>query len=245
MTIVNTGTCPAYEKIKNVKDAKGEFMEISGVGPKKAKELVEKGFTSIEMLRNAPNLEELLNDKQLIGLKYYEDILERIPQQEIDIHNQFMNKILKKISPKAEMTIAGSYRRKAKDSGDIDVLLKGDNKLYKKFIEVLEKEGYLYETLAKGTKKYNGMCKLPDCLTFRRIDIIITKPEEYPFAILYFTGSKDFNTLMRQHALDKGLSMNEYSLKDVDTKEVVDHVFETERDIFDYLEYGYVDPWLR
>ena len=49
------------------------------------------------------------------------------------------------------MTIAG-YRRKAKDSGDIDVLLKGDNKLYKKFIEVLEKEGYLYETLAKGTK---------------------------------------------------------------------------------------------
>ena len=41
------------------------------------------------------------------------------------------------------------------------------------------------------------------------------------------------------------LSMNEYSLKDVDTKDVVDHVFETERDIFDYLEYGYVDPWLR
>ena len=245
MTIVNTGTCPAYEKIKNIKDAKGEFMEISGVGPKKAKELVEKGFTSIGMLRKAPNLGDLLNDKQLIGLKYYEDILERIPQKEIDIHNQFMNKVLKKINPKADITIAGSYRRKAKDSGDIDVLLKGDNKLYKKFIEVLEKEGYLYETLAKGTKKYNGMCKLPDCLTFRRIDIMITKPEEYPFAILYFTGSKDFNTLMRQHALDRGLSMNEYSLKDVDTKKVVDHVFETERDIFDYLEYGYVDPWLR
>ena len=37
MTIVNTGTCPAYEKIKNVKDAKGDFMETSGVGPKKPK----------------------------------------------------------------------------------------------------------------------------------------------------------------------------------------------------------------
>ena len=82
-------------------------------------------------------------------------------------------------------------------------------------------------------------------LTFRRIDIMITKPAEYPFAILYFTGSKDFNTLMRQHALDKGYSMNEYSLKHVSDKSVVDHEFKVEKDIFDYLEYSYVEPWQR
>jgi len=245
MSIVNTGTCNAYEKIKNVKDNRKEFLDISGIGPKKAKELVDLGFHSIESLRKAPNLNELLNDKQLIGLKYYEDILERIPQAEIDIHNKLLKDVLKGIDPKAEMTIAGSYRRRVKDSGDIDVLLKGDTKLYKKFIEVLQKKGYLYETLAKGSKKYNGMCKLPDGLTFRRIDIMITKPDEYPFAILYFTGSKDFNTLMRQHALDRGLSMNEYSLKYDDSKELVDHKFESEKDIFDYLEYTYVEPWMR
>jgi DNA polymerase beta len=245
MSIVNTGTCPAYEKIKNITDVRKDFLDISGVGPKKAKELVAKGFTSIDMLRQSENLTDLLNDKQLIGLKYYEDILERIPQKEIDVHNEYLNKVLHSIDPTAELTIAGSYRRRAKDSGDIDVLLKGDTKLYKKYIDVLEKSGYLYETLAKGTKKYNGMCKLSDCLTFRRIDIMITKPQEYPFAILYFTGSKDFNTLMRQHALDRGLSMNEYSLKHSETKEPVDHVFETEKDIFDYLDYTYVDPWKR
>lgn len=245
MSIVNTGTCPAYEKIKNVKDVRKDFMDISGVGPKKAKELVEQGFTSIEMLRSASNLKDILNDKQLIGLKYYEDILERIPQEEIVNHEIYLKKVLHSLSPKAELTIAGSYRRRAKDSGDIDILLKGTPTLYKKFIDFLEKDGYLYETLAKGTKKYFGMGKLPDCLTFRRIDIMVTKPQEYPFAVLYFTGSKDFNTLMRQHALDRGLSMNEYSLKDVETKEPVDHVFETERDIFDYLEYSYVDPWKR
>ena len=245
MSIVNTGTCPAYEKIKNVKDVKKDFLDISGVGPKKAKELVEKGFSSIDMLRSAPNLSELLNDKQLIGLKYYDDILERIPQQEIVNHETYLKNVLQSIDSTAELTIAGSYRRRAKDSGDIDVLLKGTPALYKKFISVLEKDGYLYETLAKGVKKYNGMGKLPDCLTFRRIDIMVTKPQEYPFAVLYFTGSKDFNTLMRQHALDRGLSMNEYSLKDVETKEPVDHLFETERDIFDYLEYTYVDPWKR
>jgi len=245
MCIVNTGTCPAYEKIKGVKDARDDFLLISGVGPKKAKELVEKGFSSIDGLRNSSELTELLNDKQLIGLKHYEDILERIPQQEIDEHNTYLQSVLLSIDPSAELTIAGSYRRRCKDSGDIDVLLKGTPTVYRKFIEVLEGKGYLYETLAKGTKKYNGMCKMDGYTTYRRIDIMITKPEEYPFAILYFTGSKDFNTLMRQHALDKGLSMNEYSLKGLEDKVIVDHVFETERDIFDYLGYTYVDPWLR
>lgn len=245
MNIVNTGTCDAYEKIKDVKDAKSDFLEISGVGPKKAGELVKLGFTSINSIRKAPNLNELLNDKQLIGLKYYEDILERIPQAEIDIHNTYLQGILKKLDPKAEMTIAGSYRRRSKDSGDIDVLLKGTPKLYKEFIKVLQNDGYLYETLALGTKKYNGMSKLPNHMTFRRIDIMVTKPEEYPFAILYFTGSKDFNTLMRQHALDRGLSMNEYSLKHVSDKSVVDHIFTSEKDIFEYLDYAYVEPWKR
>jgi DNA ligase-1 len=245
MNIVNTGTCDVYEKIKDVKDAKSDFLEISGVGPKKAGELVKLGFTSINSIRKAPNLNELLNDKQLIGLKYYEDILERIPQAEIDIHNTYLQGILKKLDPKAEMTIAGSYRRRSKDSGDIDVLLKGTPKLYKEFIKVLQNDGYLYETLALGTKKYNGMSKLPNHMTFRRIDIMVTKPEEYPFAILYFTGSKDFNTLMRQHALDRGLSMNEYSLKHVSDKSVVDHIFTSEKDIFEYLDYPYVEPWKR
>lgn len=245
MEIINTGTCSAYEKIKHVTDCKQDLLLISGVGPKKASELVKLGITSIDSLRNHPELNTLLNDKQLIGLKYYEDILERIPQSEIVNHEIYLKKVLHQLDSQAELTIAGSYRRRAKDSGDIDILLKGTPALYKKFIHVLEKDGYLYETLAKGTKKYFGMGKLHDCLTFRRIDIMVTKPQEYPFAVLYFTGSKEFNTLMRQHALDRGLSMNEYSLKHIDTKEPVDHVFETERDIFDYLEYTYVDPWKR
>ena len=74
---------------------------------------------------------------------------------------------------------------------------------------------------------------------FVGIDIMVTKPQEY-FMILYFTCSKEFNTLMRQR-LDRGLSMNRIFWKDIETKEPVDHVFQTERDIFDYLEYTYVE----
>ena len=79
----------------------------------------------------------------------------------------------------------------------------------------------------------------------RRIDIMYTKPDEYPFAILYFTGSSEFNQRMRKEILDRGLSINEYSLKDNETKEKVKHVFHTEKDIFDYLGYEYVEPEMR
>ena len=50
---------------------------------------------------------------------------------------------------------------------------------------------------------------------------------------------------MRQHALDKGYSMNEYSLKHTSTGKPVEHVFTSEKDIFDYLDYAYVNPWKR
>ena len=59
------------------------FTNIYGVGPKKADELVKKhNITSIEELRKKQD--EVLNNIQRIGLKYYEDILERIPRNEIE-----------------------------------------------------------------------------------------------------------------------------------------------------------------
>ena len=79
----------------------------------------------------------------------------------------------------------------------------------------------------------------------RRIDIMYTTPYEYPFAILYFTGSGDFNQLMRKEVNKKGLTMNEYGIKDSVTGVSVDNVFVVEKDIFEFLEMDYVEPWQR
>ena len=247
MDIINTGTCSLYEKVKDYKDPKKIFEEIHAIGPKAAKDLVNKGFKNIQDLRDCPNLDEILNDKQKLGLKFYEDILARIPRKEIVDHEKYLKLVLKKTDPTAELTIAGSYRRGKEESGDIDILLKSkDKKTYKIFIEVLTKLKYLYpEHLALGPKKFNGLGRIKENLPYRRIDIMYTKPEEYPFAILYFTGSMEFNAKMRGLTLEKGLSMNEYSLKDNKTKNVVDHKFIKEIDIFDYLGMDYVEPTSR
>ena len=69
-----------------------------------------------------------------------------------------------------------------------------------------------------------------------------TKPDEYPFAILYFTGSGDFNQRMRNELVERGYSMNEYSVKYIDSKKKVDHNFVTEKDIFEYFDYEYIEP---
>lgn len=241
--IIDTGTLQEYEKIKDVKSPLEEFLKIHGVGKQHAKKLVGEGFKTIDDLRKCENIKDHLNDTQLKGLQYFDDMQVRIPYEEIQKHEIYLKDMLHKIDPKAELTIAGSYRRKSLDSGDIDLLLKASNKrIYDKFIDTLVQEDYLTCQLARGSKKYMGMGKIDISPCHRRIDIMYTKPEEYPFAILYFTGSGDFNVRMREDALKQGYTMNEYSIKHTDTKRKVDKVFNLEKEIFDFLGYQYLDP---
>jgi DNA polymerase/3'-5' exonuclease PolX len=252
--IKQTGTHPDYEKVKDYKDPKEALLKIHGVGPKKATELIKQGFNTIEKIKQNDDLSKILNDTQLIGLSYYDDINERIPREEIINHEIIIRKILYKIDPLAELTIAGSYRRGNSDSGDIDVLIKAKtNKTYHKFIESLKNcnnihDNYLKETLSLGPKKFMGITDKIICsdikssFKHRRIDIMYTKPEEYPFAILYFTGSKDYNTKVRKIASDKSLSINEYHLKYKDTGKKIDHSFHSEKEIIEYLGLNYLEP---
>lgn len=243
LCIMKSGTCPAFEKIKDQKNPKEILMGVHGVGPKKAAELLKMGIHSIEDLRNFKDIEEQLTDAQIIGVNYYEDLIERIPRKEIEKHESLLKKMLAKVDASAELTIAGSYRRGCQDSGDIDVLIKSEDKnTYNKFIEKLKALKYLVEDLAYGNKKYNGISRLGASGTGRRIDIMYTKPDEYPFAILYFTGSGDFNKKMREEINEMGMTINEYSLKDIETKKKVTHTFKVEKDIFDYLNMLYVEP---
>ena len=241
--IIDTGELEEYEKIKNKKSPIEEFLKIHGVGKQHAKKLLNAGLNSVEELKQCNNVHDYLNDTQIKGLKWFDDIQQRIPYKEIQKHELYLKSVLKKIDKSSELTIAGSYRRKRPDSGDIDLLLKANNKTtYNRFIDTLKENDYLVEDLARGSKKYMGMGKSIGTDLCRRIDIMYTKPEEYPFAVLYFTGSGDFNVRMRDDALKMGYTMNEYSMKHTDTKEKVDKKFTTEKEIFDFLGYQYLNP---
>jgi DNA polymerase/3'-5' exonuclease PolX len=243
--IIDTGTLQEYEKIKNYISPTAEFLKIHGVGKGKASDLVSLGFKTIDDIRNYTDINEILNATQMKGLKYFDDIQERIPYAEIQKHEIILKKTLSEIDPEAELTIAGSYRRKKDTSGDIDILLKATKKkTYDRFIDILKESSVIIEDLARGTKKYMGLAKGIDTSCVRRIDIMYTKVEEYPFAVLYFTGSCEFNQRMRADALIMGYTMNEYSLKSL-SGEKMEEVFITEKDIFKFLNYEYLEPEMR
>ena len=178
-------------------------------------------------------LDFLNNGKRRVSVLYFNHMTE---------HGQVAKKFVRNYCLQRGIgCLDDRIRRKKKDSGDIDLLIKASSKkIYDNFIDTLTQEKYLVAQLARGSKKYMGMGKFKS--SPRRIDIMYTRPEEYPFAILYFTGSSEFNQGMRAEALSQGLTMNEYSLKYTDTKKKVDHVFTTEKDIFDYLKYEYIAP---
>jgi NAD-dependent DNA ligase len=245
---VNTGTLKILEREKN--NPVNILGEIYGVGPKKAKELVDKGITTIEQLRERSN--EVLNDVQKVGLKYYEDILKRIPRSEIVEYEKIFEVDFKKIvdtlgkDEVSRMEIVGSYRRGAESSGDIDVIITSKlPNVFVKFIDELIKEKIIVEVLSRGPTKCLVIAKIPYSDSARRVDFLYTTPEEYPFSVLYFTGSKIFNTVMRHEALQMGMTMNEHGLYKMEGKKKgpkVDAVFKDEKDIFDYLNLVYKSP---
>jgi NAD-dependent DNA ligase len=237
---VDTGTLKVLEREKT--NPVNILAEVYGIGPKKAKELVDQGISSISQLREN---QHLLNDIQKVGLHYYEDILKRIPRVEIEDYKIYFEKALPKVAD-AKMEIVGSYRRGAQSSGDIDVIITSNTpEVFTKFVDNLLKEKIILHILSRGPTKCLVVAKIPSSDSARRVDFLYTNPEEFPFAILYFTGSKIFNTVMRHIALEKGYTMNEHGIYTMEAKKKGDKVnrtFKTEKDIFDFLGLVYKTP---
>ena len=129
----------------------------------------------------------------------------------------------------------GSYRRKAKTSGDIDIIISNTEDkrdAFDKFIDKLIENEIIIEVLSRGKTKSLTVTKLPG-KPARRVDFLYAPPDEYPFAVLYFTGSKNFNTAQRHRALKKGYSLNEhgfYNMVNGKKTAKVEQTFTTEDD---------------
>jgi DNA polymerase lambda len=245
--ILETGELKAAVKAKEEVPIElyKNLLNIYGVGPVKAKELIKKdNIKSIDELKLKP---ELLNEVQKKGLKYYDDSLLRIPRSEMEQHEKL---IMSHIESPIEAIIVGSYRREAPTSGDIDVLLKVPESFSKKqmkeyfegFIKTLQNKKYLIDILGLGEKKCLGIVKFDEDSVARRIDFLVTPEKEYPYAVLYFTGSDSFNVGFRKYVLSKGYTLNEHGMKETsgDKKEV--EGIRTEKEIFKFFNLKYIKP---
>jgi DNA polymerase/3'-5' exonuclease PolX len=250
--IMDTGVLKSAEKAKELYniDALDALQKIYGVGPAKASDLVKGGITSIAQLREEVKTNpKLLNDKQKIGLEYYEDLLERIPRAEMEEHRDILDSLKPDEMEDYDTEIVGSFRREAASSGDIDILIRVPEGTSPKdakenlalYVEMLKGFGYIEEILALGEHKCMAISRMYQGKA-RRLDLLMTPDEEYAYAILYFTGSDRFNVAFRQYALDKGYTLNEHKLTSFRDGVSQPPYMKTEKDIFKFLGLRYIEP---
>lgn len=238
-----------------------QLVQIPEIGPSKAEKLYEMGIETIDELNKAYLLKkDILTDKQALGLKYYKDLQIRIPREEMNKWNDFFEKLFIKtqheIKIEGYIKLVGSYRRLVESSGDIDILVTSKNNQKEIMTKLLNN---LYETeitnkkltFSSGITKYMGLGKIDQY--YRHIDIFYYSEKEYPFALLFSTGSGEFNVEMRAYALKNKYSLSEKNLKHNSSKGVLVSTEEyllkidkeyptTEEDIFNFLNLEYVEP---
>lgn len=138
--------------------------------------------------------------------------------------------------------ICGSYRRLAPMVSDLDLLIQlksGCN--WDKLLEYIEniKGWKLIKEIGKGEAKAAYMID-----GFVHLDMKCINEENWPFALMHFTGSKSTNIEMRRAANLMGYKLNEYGLfSEVDGRPVSGLL--TEKDVYHFLGVPYVEPWNR
>ncbi len=238
-----------------IKNEKNEITSllctITGVGNVRAEEWYKAGLRTVEDVRTAIAEKKITSTHHIdMGLKYYEDMAQRIPRAEIDKIKALIKKLLKThVDPALVFEICGSYRRGKPDSGDIDLLVShpgfvegiAAQNYLPKIIEAFMAAGFVIDHLTeKGDKKYMGFCRLSPRKPARRIDIRVVDYSAYYAAIIYFTGSKEFNIEIRNKALAAGMSLNEYSFSKLESKERI--LLKSEKELFDILGIPFVPP---
>ncbi len=208
------------------------FEGIYGVGPVLSQKWFEQGYRE---LKDLPD--HVLTRAQKLGVRYYSQINSRIPRAEIA---EIERELLRELTPHYHLQVCGSYLRGKVESGDVDVVLSPvtfhASLETEVMVRVLLATSVVKYVLAKGKKKILCLGSIRGVM--RRVDFELVPPEELPFAILYFTGSKQFNQYMRGIAKDQGYLLNEKGL----FREGVGVKVRNEREIFSRLGLEYVTP---
>ncbi len=211
---INQGIVPPeLHQIRKIK----KFAEIRGVGKSMIKKLLTVKNLSSSPTKALTQAGITITDGLKYSIKYHKQLSTPIPRAVIESYHQALG----------IGTLVGSYRRGKQTSGDIDILTT-------QFPNHIP--GYL-ATLSKGKQKMSVLVKWNNRVM--QVDILKATKESWSFALLYFTGSKEFNIAMRSHAKKNGYTLSEHGLKRYDGTSV--HAT-SEQEIFNIINYKWVQP---
>jgi DNA polymerase (family 10) len=250
--LVATGKLKYYDELKaSIPPGLIEMLAIPGLGPKKIQVLNQKlGVDSVGKLEAACH-SGAVAELDGFGEKTQANILEGIERRRTYASKHLLSDALsaagllldglREHPDVIRCSAAGSLRRFKEVIGDIDLL--ASSKRPAEAIEFFAAQPGVIKITARGETKASVI--LDGGI---QCDLRVVSDREFPFALAYFTGSKEHNIVMRQRAIQRGLRLNEYGLfkskeETRDPKLLVP--CQDEADIFAKLDLPFVPPELR
>ncbi|QDU07894.1 DNA polymerase/3'-5' exonuclease PolX [Gimesia aquarii] len=244
-TIVESGTLPQLETLKEEIPADVvRMLNIPGIGPKKVAFLFsELSIHSLDDLKAAAEQGVIAEQKgfgkktaQIIleGLEHLSQAGNRVRLADAKAQSDEIIHDLQTLDSVQQISEAGSCRRRKETVGDLDILITSNAP--GAVMDALANHPLVNTVLARGETKQR--VRLNSGL---EMDLRVVSEESYGAALLYFTGSKEHNIVLRRRSQERGLKLNEYGLFRKD--KLVSG--KTEEDVYQTLDLPWIPPEIR
>ena len=249
--LASSGLLAFHQNLRNeFPEGLFELLELQGLGPRKVRALYEElSVASLGGLKRACQSGQV-SELPGFGTKSEEKILGAI-----EAHERFSGYyLLAEVAPDAERILgilrqhpdvsraemAGSYRRGSETVHDLDFLVATPEPAA--ITDFFTKFEGIREILAHGQTK--ASIRLQSGL---QCDLRAVSTREWPFALIYFTGSKEHNVELRSRALKQKLTLNEYQIQPVGGSRRDDPTpdIREESDLYAELGLQFIEPALR
>ena len=248
-TLVTTGQLPYYDElVARFPPGLFELFDVPGLGPKKIKALYEK-----LQIASLSGLEKACQENKVAGLDGFGAKTQEKILHGLEMLRQGAGRHLASVAARASaallddlrahadtirLSAGGSTRRRNETVHDIDIIVSTKNPAA--ISRAFREHPMVQSVLAAGDTKSSVMLE-----NGLQADLRVVTDEEYPFALMYFTGSKEHNIVLRGLAQDRGWTLNEYRLAPVkkDAPEIPE--IHDERGIYELFGYDYIEPELR
>lgn len=271
---VRTGTITELAELRErVPAGLPVLLEVPGLGPKTVrlawKELGVEDLAGLKAavedgrLAGLPRMGEKAVEKIRKGIEQLERSVGRLPLGTAMPIGERVVEYMLKVEGVRQAAFAGSLRRGKESIGDIDVLVVATDpqRAHKAFCTM---DG-VADVIASGESKSSVLMSLPsqrgrwaraageNAAPAVQVDLRVVQPEAWGAALLYFTGSKEHNVLLRQRAIDRGMTLNEYGLFEDDDPQagppqkrgIAPKASQTEEQVYAALDLQWLPPEIR
>jgi DNA polymerase (family 10) len=251
-TLVKTGRLKYLDDLRaEVPAGLVQLLRVPGLGPKKAKALHDQlGIDSIDKLRAACEAGEVAKLKGF-GAKTQQRILEAVQflgtvgnrvlfSQAFPLGVALLEQ-LRQLPGVIRAELCGSLRRRRETAKDIDILISSDNP--SPIMDAFVKLPQVMQVTGHGPTKSSivAALQLGKTKVVLNADLRVVTDEQFPYALVHFTGNVDHNIKLRHRAIDRGLSLNEYAL----SGESGSIPCKTEADVYRALDLEWIPPEMR